>query len=181
MATRFVKDADEIENCRAAARIADAGMVAAVDTVRQGGNEREISIASMAAMNRLWTDAYPDKEVCDFGSLEGGVQNGLWTWALSGDRMFMNCDNPTTRKPAPGETVSILIWTIIILYALAGGGVGWWIGTKAIYRPSSHALGDVDISPETLARRKLRRIVLSLAGLSGGALVGLVFLLFLAR
>src|SRR6266567_1593931 len=113
MATRFVKDADEIENCRAAARIADTGMVAAVDAVRQGGNEREISIASMAAMNRLWTDAYPDKEVCDFGSLEGGVQNGLWTWALAGDRMFMNCDNPKTRKPAPGETVSILIWTII--------------------------------------------------------------------
>src|SRR5258708_11682009 len=52
MATRVVKDADDIENCRAAARIADTGMAAAVDAVRQGGNEREISIESMAAMNR---------------------------------------------------------------------------------------------------------------------------------
>ena len=25
--------------------------------------------------------------VGDFGSLEGGVQNGLWTWALSGDHV----------------------------------------------------------------------------------------------
>src|SRR5690606_11685066 len=51
-------------------------------------------------------------EVCDFGSLEGGAQNGLWTWALAGDRMFFNCDNPTQRKPKRGEAVSIFIWAI---------------------------------------------------------------------
>lgn len=113
MSTRLVKDADEIENCRAAARIADVGMDAAVGAVRAGGSERDIALASMAAMNRFWADTFPDKEVCDFGSLEGGAQNGLWTWALAGERMFMNCDNPTQRRPAPGECVSIFIWTII--------------------------------------------------------------------
>src|SRR5690606_25287311 len=74
--------------------------------------ERDVCAASMHAMNTLWAANYPDVEVCDFGSLEGGVQNGLWTWALSGPRMFYNCDNPTQRKPAPGEPVSIFIWTV---------------------------------------------------------------------
>ncbi len=63
MATRLVKDADEIENCRAAARIADVGMDAAVEAVRAGGSERDIALASMAAMNRFWADTFPDKEV----------------------------------------------------------------------------------------------------------------------
>jgi Xaa-Pro dipeptidase len=113
MTTRLVKDADEIANARDAARIADTGMIAAVEAVRQGGSERDVSLAAMAAMNRFWADSFPDKEVCDFGSLEGGAQNGLWAWALAGDRMFMNCDNPTNRKPEAGEAISILIWTIV--------------------------------------------------------------------
>ncbi|CAN7473358.1 Xaa-Pro peptidase family protein [Bosea sp. LjRoot9] len=113
MTTRLVKDADEIANARDAARIADTGMIAAVEAVRQGGSERDVSLAAMAAMNRFWADNFPDKEVCDFGSLEGGAQNGLWAWALAGDRMFMNCDNPTNRKPEAGEAISILIWTIV--------------------------------------------------------------------
>jgi Xaa-Pro dipeptidase len=113
MTTRLVKDADEIANARDAARIADTGMIAAVEAVRQRGSERDVSLAAMAAMNRFWADNFPDKEVCDFGSLEGGAQNGLWAWALAGDRMFMNCDNPTNRKPEAGEAISILIWTIV--------------------------------------------------------------------
>lgn len=113
MTTRLVKDADEIANARDAARIADTGMIAAVEAVRQGGSERDVSLAAMAAMNRFWADNFPDKEVCDFGSLEGGAQNGLWAWALAGNRMFMNCDNPTNRKPEAGEAISILIWTIV--------------------------------------------------------------------
>jgi Xaa-Pro dipeptidase len=113
MTARVVKDTGEIADARAAARIADVGMDAAIAELRRGGSERDISLASMAAMDRFWADNFPDKEVSDFGSLEGGVQNGLCTWALSGERMFMNCDNPTNRKPAPGETVSILIWTVL--------------------------------------------------------------------
>lgn len=113
MDVRTVKDADEIANARAASRIADIGMDAAIAELRRGGTERDISLAAMAAMDRCWADNFPDKEVSDFGSLEGGVQNGLCCWALAGDRMFMNCDNPTNRKPAPGETVSILIWAVL--------------------------------------------------------------------
>ncbi|MCL2896883.1 M24 family metallopeptidase [Brenneria tiliae] len=109
---RLIKDADEIVQARIAARIADCGMAAAIEATVGGGSEREISIASMEAMNRLWLRRYPQVEVCDFGSLEGGVQNGLWTWALAGDRLFYNCDNPTLRKPRRGETVAVFIWSI---------------------------------------------------------------------
>jgi Xaa-Pro dipeptidase len=110
---RLVKDEDEIAHGRAACAIADIGMNAAVDCLSAGGSEREIAVASMAAMNRAWTEHYPDTEVCDFGSLEGGVQNGLWTWALTGDRLFLNCDNPTPRRPVRGEAVGLFIWTNI--------------------------------------------------------------------
>ncbi|MCG8710251.1 aminopeptidase P family protein [Brenneria sp. 4F2] len=109
---RLIKDADEIAHARIAARIADRGMEAAIEAVAAGGSEREISIASMQAMNRFWSQRYPQVEVCDFGSLEGGVQNGLWTWALAGDRLFYNCDNPTLRQPRRGETVAVFIWSI---------------------------------------------------------------------
>jgi Xaa-Pro dipeptidase len=109
---RLVKDPDEIANARIAARIADHGMNEAVAIVAKGLSERDIAIGAMAAMNRFWADTYPDVEVCDFGSLEGGAQNGLWTWALAGDRMFFNCDNPTQRRPRRGEAVSVFIWTI---------------------------------------------------------------------
>lgn len=109
---RLVKDPDEIANARIAAKIADQGMDEAVAIVAKGLSERDIAIGAMASMNRYWADTYPDVEVCDFGSLEGGAQNGLWTWALAGDRMFFNCDNPTQRRPKRGEAVSIFIWTI---------------------------------------------------------------------
>lgn len=109
---RLVKDPDEIAHARIAAAIADRGMDAAVAAVAAGGSERDIVTTSMAAMNAYWAETYPDVEVCDFGTLEGGAQNGLWTWALVGDRMFRNCDNPTVRKPTHGEAVSIFIWTV---------------------------------------------------------------------
>ena len=109
---RLVKDPDEIANARIAAKIADQGMDEAVAIVAKGLSERDIAIGAMAKMNRYWADTYPDVEVCDFGSLEGGAQNGLWTWALAGDRMFFNCDNPTQRRPKRGEAVSVFIWTI---------------------------------------------------------------------
>ncbi|MEF2074414.1 M24 family metallopeptidase [Consotaella aegiceratis] len=109
---RMVKDPDEIAMARVAARLADTGMEAAIEALAAGGTERDVATASMAAMNALWAGDLPDVEVADFGTLEGGAQNGLWTWCLAGDRMFRNCDNPTLRRPVKGEAVSIFIWTV---------------------------------------------------------------------
>jgi Xaa-Pro aminopeptidase len=109
---RRIKDPDQIELARIAAKIADIGMDAAIAAVAAGGSERDVAAASMHAMNTFWAASYPDVEVCDFGTLEGGAQNGLWAWCLAGDRMFMNCDNPTQRVPVKGEPVSLFIWSV---------------------------------------------------------------------
>ncbi|MDP6882971.1 MAG: Xaa-Pro peptidase family protein [Rhodospirillales bacterium] len=109
--SRLVKEPYEIDCMRIAAKLSDEGMDAAISAVSGGANEREVSIAAMAAMNRLWTEDYPDIEVCDFGSLEGGVHNGLWCWTMAGDRVAINADNPKCRKPQKGELVMIMIWT----------------------------------------------------------------------
>ena len=108
---RLVKDADQIAMARIAAAIADAGMDEAVRRVADGGSEQAIAIGTMHAMSRFWSEHHPDVEVADFGTLEGGAQNGLWAWALVGDRMFFNCDNPTSRRPQRGEAVSVFIWS----------------------------------------------------------------------
>lgn len=109
-AARNIKDATEIELARKASALADRGMEAGLETLRGGGNEREIVIEAMRAMNEMWASGYPEIEVCDFGSLEGGVHNGLWCWSLMGERVLFNCDNPTMRRAAPGEIALILIW-----------------------------------------------------------------------
>lgn len=109
---RRIKDPDQIARARDAAKIADIGMDAAIEAVAAGGSERDVCAASMHAMNVFWGKNFPDFEVSDFGTLEGGAQNGLWTWCLAGDRMFMNCDNPTQRVPVKGEPVSIFIWSV---------------------------------------------------------------------
>lgn len=108
---RLVKSPGEIADARIAAAIANLGMDVAVSTLREGGSERDVSLASQGAMSRFWADNFPDVEVADFGSLEGGVFNGLWTWVLAGDRMFINADVPTQRKAAQGELAAVLIWT----------------------------------------------------------------------
>lgn len=109
---RLIKDPDEIANARIAADLADRGMDAAIANLAGGGTEREAHTASLMAMNSHWTHSLPEVEVADFGSLEGGVVNGLCTWVLSGPRMFRNCDNATMRKPEPGDGVAIFIWAV---------------------------------------------------------------------
>ncbi|MEO8754841.1 MAG: Xaa-Pro peptidase family protein [Casimicrobiaceae bacterium] len=108
---RLVKDEYELECARIAARIADAGMDAALAAIGRRASEREVAIAAQERMNRLWLTDYPDIEVADFGSLEGGAHNGLWCWCLSGERVLVNTDNPTLRKPQEGEIAVIFIWT----------------------------------------------------------------------
>ena len=110
MQSRMVKEPAEIERLRAAAQLADVGMQAALETAAARKSEREISVRAMAAMNQAWLERFPEYETADFGSLEGGVMNGLWCYCLSGDRVGFNCDNPTTRVPAEGELTMIVIW-----------------------------------------------------------------------
>jgi len=109
---RMIKSPEEIADARIAAQLANLGMTTAIQTLAAGGSERDASLASQASMGRYWADAFADVEVADFGSLEGGVFNGLQTWVLSGERMFVNADVPTQRIPRDGELTSILIWSV---------------------------------------------------------------------
>ena len=109
---RLVKEPYEIDCARTAAAIADAGMAAAIACLAAGGSEREVSLAAVSAMNRYWAEHCPDVEVCDFGSLEGGFHNGLTCWTMIGDRVAINADNPTDRRPQPGEVAVIFIWAV---------------------------------------------------------------------
>ena len=79
------------------------------------------------------------------------------------------------------QATLLLLFSIVVFYALAGGGIGWWVGTRAIYRRSSHSIDEVDIRPDTLARRKRWRLVQTAAGIIIGTVLGLGFLVFLAR
>ncbi|RPE70936.1 Xaa-Pro dipeptidase [Pacificibacter maritimus] len=109
---RLIKDPDEIANARIAADLADRGMNAAVAELAAGGTERDAVAASTKAMNDHWRKHLPDIEVADFGGLEGGAVSGLYTWVLSGERMFRNCDNSIIRKPESHDACAIFIWAI---------------------------------------------------------------------
>jgi Xaa-Pro dipeptidase len=112
MHARLVKDPVELDRMRRAAFLADRGMEAAIAAAAARCSEREISLAAMTAMNQLWAERFPETEVADFGSFEGGVINGLWCYCLIGDRIMMNCDVPTTRLPEEGEMGLIVIWAV---------------------------------------------------------------------
>ncbi len=112
MHARFVKGPLELDRMRQAAWLADRGMETAIAAAAARQSEREISLAAMAAMNRAWSERFPHAEVADFGSLEGGVMNGLWCYTLMGDRVMLNCDVPTQRRPTEGELGLIVIWTV---------------------------------------------------------------------
>lgn len=109
---RLVKEPSEIANARIAAKLADIGVETAIASLASGGSERSAAMDGQAAMTREWVAKYPDIEVCAFGSLEGGVQNALWTWVLAGEHVMMNCDNPTNRVPARGEIAIVFAWGI---------------------------------------------------------------------
>ncbi|WP_420236957.1 M24 family metallopeptidase [Telmatobacter bradus] len=110
--SRVIKDETEIASARIAAHLADRGMTAAIDTLAAGGSERDVATAAMRTMNETWNRKYPEVEVCAFGSLEGGVQNALWCWCLSGKRVLINCDSPSVRRPERGEIALTFIWAI---------------------------------------------------------------------
>jgi len=165
---RMIKSAAEIAAARVAADLANVGMDAAMRALRRGGSEREIALASQAAMGQHWNAHYPEVEVADFGSVEGGVFNGLQTWVLSGERLFFNADVPTTRQPQPGDLCAILIWTV------ANGihaEIERTIACGDIAAPQRHALDTIFALRQEL--RPLLRPGTAIAGLFQAARAGL--------
>ena len=105
--SRLVKDDHEIQLLRTAAAIADQGMEAAVQALKEGTTEQELTFRAQQAMNEMWLKSFPDIEVAGFASQEGSVKNELWSYCLSGPRWEMFCDSPTNRKIRSGDLVFI--------------------------------------------------------------------------
>jgi len=110
---RMIKDEIEIGYIKDAACIADAGMKAAIDFVRKRKTEIEVSVKAMIKMKNVWKNKFPNREAVDFGTSEGGVFNALWAYCLSGPRMNLMCDSPSSRSIKKGDLVLVVIWTAI--------------------------------------------------------------------
>lgn len=98
-ALRMVKEAREIERIRAAARVADIGMAAAIAAVQAGVTESEVAAAAEYAMRHAGAE-------------------GFWrSYVASGPRTNIAHGLPTTRKLQPGDLVLIDIHPMVEGYS----------------------------------------------------------------
>jgi Xaa-Pro aminopeptidase len=98
-ALRIVKDGEEIEHIRAAAKVADAGMKAAVKSVKPGLTESQVAAEAEYAMRQAGAE-------------------GFWrTYVASGPRTNIAHGLPTLRKLQPGDLVMIDLHPIVNNYS----------------------------------------------------------------
>ncbi len=96
---RMVKDPEEIELIRGAARVADVGMKAAVEAVREGVTESQVAAAA------------------EYGMRHAGAEEFWRTYVSSGPRTNLAHGLPTNRKLAKGDLVMIDIHPIVDGYS----------------------------------------------------------------
>ncbi|MBI3989651.1 MAG: aminopeptidase P family protein [candidate division NC10 bacterium] len=96
---RMVKEAEEIERIRAAAKVAEAGMAAAVEAVKPGVTESQVAAFAEYAMRQAGAE-------------------GFWrTYVSSGPRTNIAHGLPTHRKLEPGDLVMIDVHPIVNGYS----------------------------------------------------------------
>ena len=96
---RMVKEPEEIERIRGAAKVADAGMEAAVEAVREGVSESQVAAAAEYAMRQAGAEEFWRSYVC------------------SGPRTNIAHGLPTNRKLQKGDLVMIDIHPIVDGYS----------------------------------------------------------------
>jgi Xaa-Pro aminopeptidase len=96
---RMVKEPEEIDRLRAAAKVADIGMKAAIEAVKAGVTESQVAAAGEYAMRY------------------GGAEEFRRTYVSSGARTNLAHGLPTNRKLQPGDLVMIDIHPIINGYS----------------------------------------------------------------
>lgn len=96
---RMVKEPEEIERIRVAARVADAGMKAAVEAVNEGVTESQVAAAAEFAMRQAGAEEFWRSYVC------------------SGPRTNIAHGLPTNRKLVQGDLVMIDIHPIVDGYS----------------------------------------------------------------
>ncbi len=96
---RMVKEPEEIERIRGAAKVADAGMKAAVEAVKEGVSESQVAAAAEFAMRQAGAEEFWRSYVC------------------SGPRTNIAHGLPTNRKLQRGDLVMIDIHPIVDGYS----------------------------------------------------------------
>ena len=78
-----------------------------------------------------------------------------------------------------------LLIAILLVFGLAGAGVGWTVGTRTLhertYDPMLPVVPSRTLVKAELRRRKSRRVLLTLFYALLGVLTGIAFLMYLAR
>ena len=114
---RLVKDGEEISRMRMAARLADEGMMAAVEALRERRTEIEVAMRGEQAMRALLVREYPDHEVAGFAGGEGAVWTALWCWVQSGPRIRLN-DTPKAVRIGDGTLAIPQVWAALDGYTV---------------------------------------------------------------
>jgi len=96
---RMVKEPEEIERIRGAAKVADAGMKAAVEAVKEGVTESQVAAAA------------------EYGMRQAGAEEFWRSYVCSGPRTNIAHGLPTNRKLAQGDLVMIDIHPIVDGYS----------------------------------------------------------------
>jgi len=96
---RMVKEPEEIELIKGAAKVADAGMKAAVEAVKPGVTESQVAAAAEYAMR------------------QAGAEEFWRTYVSSGPRTNIAHGLPTTRKLQKGDPVMIYVHPIVNGYS----------------------------------------------------------------
>ena len=107
---KIVKDACEIENIRKAARLVDAGVKTAIRFLEQGRSEAEACTEGQYRMRRIWSEEFPQAELCGFGTSEGGMIDSLHVWCLSNAHIAYGCDCPRHYHPVAGDLTLPMAW-----------------------------------------------------------------------
>ena len=78
-----------------------------------------------------------------------------------------------------------IIGTLLVLFTVAGGSLAWWKGTRDLANPPERfdrpiGIGRREYDRQIQLRYRRRRILLTVAGVVGGAVGGFAFLLVAA-
>ncbi len=77
----------------------------------------------------------------------------------------------------------VLVRAALVVFGIAGAGLGWWHGTRLLYLRDLGApvFGDEEIKPGLRVWHQLRRILWTVAGGVAGLVIGEIILVFLSR
>ncbi len=115
---KIIKDAWEIECCRKAGVLADAGVETAIAAMNSGATEAEASTEGQYRMRKIWHERFQDEEVSGFGSHENAQIDSNFVWSMANERIAFGCDCPQAYVPLKGDLILPMAWGRIAGYAV---------------------------------------------------------------